>query len=53
MNMEKRRKIESFGINELTIDNLCEIIKNHVKNDSDIVYIHEEELLDNKDLSFN
>jgi len=50
MNFERTRKIESFGINELTIDNLCEIIKTHVKNDRDIVAIYAEELVDNKDL---
>jgi len=50
MDFKKTRKIESFGINELTIDNLYEIIKTHVKNDRDIVSIYAEELVDNKDL---
>ena len=50
MNFGKKRKIESFGINKLTIDNLYEILKNRVKNDYDIVCIYDEELVNNKDL---
>ena len=50
MNFGKTRKIESFGINKLTIDNLYEILKKRVKNDYDIVCIYDEELVNNKDL---
>jgi len=50
MNSNKIRKIEDFGLNKLTIDNLCDVLKNYVKNDRDIVCIYQEELINNKDL---